>query len=305
MISRGTVAVGDVANGTWVGPVIARSGLHAIVFYELYGLKSGQAEQSLEEAAQQLETLGQDPDLNSACGRVQIALTPHAPHTTSAPLLKALSGRSSACGDPLSIHVSESDAEVAFLRDGSGPLNELFRARDFLDDEWKAPGARPVGYLHRLGVLSPRTLAVHCVHLDRQDHSLLQAGGVTVVTCPRSNAKLGVGKAPIPKLMGEGVPVALGTDSLASSPDLDLFAEMAALIEEHSGLSPAAALRMATLNGARALGMADRLGSIEAGKLAELIVLPLPDPDVKPLEMVCSNPADVHRLADAPWEPAT
>lgn len=305
MADRGTVAVGDVANETWIGPIIARSGLHAIVFYELYGLKNEEAESRLEQAAEQLETLGQDPDLNAACGRVQIALTAHAPHTTSQPLLKALAGRSTACGDPLSLHVAESAAEVALLRDGSGPLSELFRERDFFEQDWKAPGATPVSYLHRLGVLSPRTLAVHCVHLDQQDHSLLQAGRVTVVACPRSNARLGVGTAAIPKLMKQGVPVALGTDSLASAPSLDLLAEMAALIEDHPGLSPAAVLRMATLNGARALGLADRLGSIEPGKLAELVVVPVADAETKPLVTVCSNPPEVFRLADAPWEPPT
>jgi 5-methylthioadenosine/S-adenosylhomocysteine deaminase len=103
--------------------------------------------------------------------------------------------------------------------------------------------------------------------------------------------------------MKEGIPVALGTGSLASVPDLDLFAEMAALLEEHESLSPAAVLRMATLNGARALGLADRFGTIEEGKLAELIVVPLPDPEASPLEVVCSGPPTVYPLEDAAWEP--
>jgi cytosine/adenosine deaminase-related metal-dependent hydrolase len=160
-----------------------------------------------------------------------------------------------------------------------------------------------VGYLHRLGIFSSRTLAVHCVHLDQQDHSLLQAGQVTVVTCPRSNARLGVGTAPIQKLLSAGIPVALGTDSLASNPDLDLFAEMAALVDAHEGLYPAPVLRMATLNGARALGLDDRLGSIEVGKLAALLVIPLDDPGTKPFDAVCSNPELVYPLAEAPAEP--
>ncbi len=114
-----------------------------------------------------------------------------------------------------------------------------------------------------------------------------------------------MGTAPIPKLLGEGVPVALGTGSLASAPDLDMFAEMAALTVEHPGLSPAAVLRMATLTGARALGLQDDLGSIEAGKLAALSVIPLADPADKPFEAICANPPDVQSLAEAPWEPAS
>jgi 5-methylthioadenosine/S-adenosylhomocysteine deaminase len=303
MVSRGTVAVGDVANDTWIAALIARSGLHGIVFHELYGLRGADAETVLEEAAANLEQWGADPDIQKAGNRVRIALTPHAPHTTSTQLLRALAGRAEACGEPLTIHVAESKAEAALLRDGSGPFVDLFRERGFWDDEWQPPGASPVGYLHRLGIFSSRTLAVHCVHLDQQDHSLLQAGQVTVVTCPRSNARLGVGTAPIQKLLSAGIPVALGTDSLASNPDLDLFAEMAALVDTHPGLYPAPVLRMATLNGARALGLDDRLGSIEVGKLAALLVVPLADPGTKPFDAVCSNPELVYPLAEAPAEP--
>ena len=305
MIARGTVAIADVANDFWIAPLIARSGLHAIVFHELYGLDSTAAEVKLKEAAERLSELDSDSDLAGCEGRVQIALTPHAPHTTSASLLRGLSGRAAAADGPLTIHVAESLPEVALLKSGSGPLADLYRERGFMDGGWEPPGASPVRYLHGLGVLSTRTLAVHCVHLDQQDHSLLQAGKVTAVTCPRSNAYLGVGTAPIQKLLSAGVPVALGTDSLASSPDLDMFAEMAALVKEHAGLAPATVLRMATLNGARALGLDDRLGSIEPGKLAALLVVPMADPAAKPFEVVCSNPAEIHLLAEAPAESAS
>ncbi len=143
---------------------------------------------------------------------------------------------------------------------------------------------------------------MHCVQLDQPDHSTLQAARATVVACPRSNDFLGVGTAPVPALMREGIPVALGTDSLASAPDLDLFAEMAALRRDHPELSPAAVLRMATLNGARALGLGDRLGTIEAGKLAELIVVPLPEQVDNPLELICAEPEKVYRLDEAARE---
>ena len=154
-------------------------------------------------------------------------------------------------------------------------------------------------------MLTPRTLAVHCVHLDHQDVSRLQARGVTVVTCPRSNQRMGVGKAPVPKLMASGISVALGTDSMASSPDVDVFTEIAHLRQDHPGLSPASALRIATLNGARALGLAHELGSIEVGKRDLLAVVGLNDPNDEPLEAVTWSSETVAPLASAAWEPAT
>jgi cytosine/adenosine deaminase-related metal-dependent hydrolase len=193
---------------------------------------------------------------------------------------------------------------LSLLQDGSGPLAALFDERGFRGPEWRPPGLTPVEHLDRLGVLSSLTLAVHCVHLRRGDHSLLQARRATVVVCARSNERLGVGSAPLLELLREGVPVALGTDSLASSPDLDLFAEIVALRRIYPSLKPAAILRMATVNGARALGLADRLGTIEAGKLAQLLVVPLADDEDDPLEAVCSNPSEVFRLDEAPWRAA-
>jgi 5-methylthioadenosine/S-adenosylhomocysteine deaminase len=304
VISRGTVAVGDVANEIWVAPLVAGSHLHGIVFHELLGLRASEAEASLEAAAARLDTLAADATMAGAKDRLQVVLTPHAPHTTSAPLLRALAGRAAASKQPFSIHVAESEAELTLLQDGSGPLATLFDERGFRGPEWRPPGLTPVEHLDRLGVLSSLTLAVHCVHLRRGDHSLLQARRATVVVCARSNERLGVGSAPLPELLREGVPVALGTDSLASSPDLDLFAEIVALRRIYPSLKPAAILRMATVNGARALGLADRLGTIEAGKLAQLLVVPLADDEDDPLEAVCSNPSEVFRLDEAPWRAA-
>jgi cytosine/adenosine deaminase-related metal-dependent hydrolase len=205
----------------------------------------------------------------------------------------------------LSIHVAESEEETQLLRDGTGPFKDFLIERDAWEPGWKAPGMTPVAYLDRIGVLTPRTLAVHCIHIDHQDLSRLQARGVTVVTCPRSNQRLGVGKAPVAKLMASGIPVALGTDSLATAPDLDIFTEIAHLRQEHPGLSPAAALRIATLNGARALGLAAQLGSIEAGKSAALAVVGLNDPNDDPLEAVTWSSETVSPLLQAAWETAS
>lgn len=296
MAGRGTVALGDVANGTFTPGVIAASTLRGVIFHEVLGFRSAEAERILERATAELDAMERE-----AGGRI-VALTPHAAHTTSAPLLKALGGRAAATGEPLSIHVAESEEEVRLLRDGSGPFADFLRERGMWDEGWRAPGLSPVEHLDRLGLLSPRTLAVHAVHVSQADVAKLQARGVTVVTCPRSNRALGVGLAPVPKLLSSGIPVAVGTDSLASAPDLDLFAEIVALREDHPGLAPAAVLRMATLNGARALGLEQDLGSVEPGRLAALAVARLEDPRWDPFEAVTWNPAEVFPLDAAPWE---
>jgi cytosine/adenosine deaminase-related metal-dependent hydrolase len=304
MVARGTVAVGDIANGTWAAPLLAASGLRGIAFHEIYGFKTADAEPILDAAASRLGTIDETPEMKAARGRLGAILTPHAAHTTSASLLKALGGRAIASGEALSIHVAESAEEAQLLRDGTGSFREFLIARGSWDEGWKAPGLTPVEYLDRLGVLSPRTLAVHCVHLDHHDLTRLQARGVTVVTCPRSNQRLGVGKASIPKLLASGIPVALGTDSLASSPDVDVFNEVAVLRQEHPGLAPAAALRIATLNGARALGLAKELGTIEVGKSDALAVVALGEAGDDPLEAVTWTSETVSRLDRAPWEAA-
>ena len=299
LASRGTVAVGDIGNLGTTAPVLARSPLHAVSFHEIYGLDPEAAEVALASAAERLGALARDADVSAARERVVLALTPHAPHTTSDALLRALAGRSAASRTPLSIHVAESEAETELLASGRGPLAEAFAERGFLPRGFTAPGCSPVAHLARSGILGPRTLAVHCVHLDATDRAILRESGATVVTCPRSNDALGVGRAPVPALLREGVPVALGTDSLASVDDLDPFAEMAALARAHPELPADVVLHVATLAGARALGLGDRLGSIERGKLAELIVVPLGEAAHARLEALYDEPQRVFRLADA------
>jgi cytosine/adenosine deaminase-related metal-dependent hydrolase len=286
MAARGTVAVGDVANAAWVAPILVDSALRGgTMFCEAYAARAADAEPVLAEAEQRLAALRR----LEVDGRFEAALTPHAPHTSSPALLRAIAARAARDRTRLSVHVAESEAEVRYLADGSGPLAELFEERGRPPGEWQPPACSPVRHLERLGLLGPRTLAVHCVHVGEEDRELLRRAGASVVTCPRSNRYLGVGTAPVPELLRAGIAVALGTDSLASAPDLDLFAEMAALRREHPGLDPETVLRMATHYGARALGCAERLGSIEAGREACFVSVALAASERAPLEAVTSG----------------
>lgn len=149
---------------------------------------------------------------------------------------------------------------------------------------------RPIDSLHRLGLLGPRTQCVHMTDLGDQDIALLVATGAHVVHCPQSNMKLASGTCRVHDLLSRGVNVALGTDSAASNNDLNLFGEMqaAALLaklhsQDASALPAADILAMATINGARALGMEDRIGSLEVGKQADLIAVDLRGPETQPL----------------------
>lgn len=302
-VARGTVAVGDVSNRGWTAGATAGSGLHGVLFHEVYGSRDADAARLADEAFTRVAQMRSAPEVRAARGRLRVTATPHAPHTTSPGLLRALAAAARDAGEVVSIHVAESRAESDFLRDGSGAFARLVAERGGGEAPAAARGLSPVAYLDTLGLLGPRTLVVHAVRLEPGDAERLAACGATVVTCPRSNRRLGVGVAPVPELLEHGVAVALGTDSLASVEDLDMFAEIAALAVEHPAIPRETLLRIATVNGAAALGLGDRLGTIAPGRLARLVVVPL-GADGDALAAACSNPPEVWPLERAPCRAA-
>ncbi|MDL2269693.1 amidohydrolase [Desulfosarcina sp. OttesenSCG-928-A07] len=193
----------------------------------------------------------------------------HAPYTCDDDTLKTTKAAANDMGTLFQIHV----AETRFERDQS----------------IKEKGKSPVQHLERLGVLDKNTLLIHCVWLDEADMDIVQKRDAKVAHCPESNMKLASGVAPVPDLLARGICVGLGTDGCASNNNLDLFAEMdmAAKLHKVHRLDPtvmdaATVLRMATLDGAKALGMADRIGSLEAGKQADIIVVDTRRPHLTP-----------------------
>ena len=201
---------------------------------------------------------------------VSIAFGAHAPYTVSdAPLLK-IASFAEELDIPIHMHVHETAQEVADAVAGSGK--------------------RPLQRLLELGLISPRMVCVHATQLNDEERAMLSASGTTVVHCPESNLNLASGFCDVAKLIDAGVNVALGTDGAASNNDLDMFSEMrtAALLAkavkgDASALPAAKALQMATLNGARALGLDGEIGSLEAGKLADIISVNLSDLNTQPL----------------------
>jgi 5-methylthioadenosine/S-adenosylhomocysteine deaminase len=168
-------------------------------------------------------------------------------------------------------------AEIELLRNGSGPWPGILRWVGSMRDAWEPPGTGPVEYLDALGMLDACTLVVHGVQLDAAALTRLAAIGCTLVTCPRSNQWVGVGAPDIERFYASDVRLAVGTDSLASVEDLNVFAELKAMRWLAPTVPARRLLESATLAGATALGLGDELGSLEAGKRADVIAVDLAD----------------------------
>jgi cytosine/adenosine deaminase-related metal-dependent hydrolase len=206
-----------------------------------------------------------------------MALAAHAPYSVSPAVFTALRDtRAAAPARPLSVHVAESPEEVEFVGHGSGGWRDMLKRLGAWDEAWRAPGCSPIAYLDRLGFWAPGTLAVHGVQASMDDLRLLAARGTTLVTCPRSNVFVGVGPPPVSRFYASGVEVAIGTDSLSSVDDLNLFAELAMLRRLAPEVAPSRLIRSATWSGARALGLDADFGSLRAGTRAAMVAVAVP-----------------------------
>jgi aminodeoxyfutalosine deaminase len=245
----GTTHVGDIVTSEDVMRLLLDApDLQGVAYWEVIGPDASEAEAILERTRAALQRfLGwQRP------GGMRVGLSPHAPHTVSAPLLRGLTALARERALPLQIHVAESPGEAALHRHGDGPLRAALGPALI---EWSASGLSPVGYLDSLGVLAARPTLVHMVHVDEDDARRVARAGCAVVHCPRSNEALECGTFPWTLFARHGVSVALGTDSLGSSPDLDVRREWEAAIRAHgAAANPAQLVWAAVKGGARALG---------------------------------------------------
>jgi len=246
--------------------------IRAVVGEVLYDFPSphyGPIEKGLEFTEALIKNWQKDP-------LITIVVEPHALYTCSPDLLKKCRSLADRYGVPLKTHLSENQGEVEEI------LNKY--------------GRRPLDHLENLGLLSSPLIACHCVWLTEAEMDLMARRGVRVVHNPESNMKLASGVAPVPDLLARGVTVGLGTDGCASNNNLDLFQEMdsAAKLHKVHRLDPTVmpsqtVLEMATLGGARVLGMEKEIGSLEAGKKADVIVLELNRPHLQPVYNLVSH----------------
>lgn len=255
-----------------VAQAAREAGMRAVVGEVLYDFPSpnyGPVEQGLKYTEALIEKWRDDP-------LITIAVEPHSPYLCSPDLLektKAIADRNAA---PMVIHLSESEHEVAQVR--------------------AKYGKTPVEHLAEIGFLSPNLIADHCVALSDNDIRLLKDFDVKVAHNPESNMKLASGVAPIPKLLEHGITVGIGTDGCASNNNLDLFQEMDTVAKLHkvhtldpTVMNARTVVRMATIDGARVLGIGDIIGSLEAGKKADIIIIDTRRPHLIPLYNIYSH----------------
>ena len=273
----GTAVVGDISNTLVSVAPLVRSPLAAVVFYELIRFNAPDPRRFVDEASAALAVL-------PTSERVRTSLAAHAPYSVAPLVLRAI--REAMDREPLapcSIHLSESVEEVEFIRSGGGPWRALLDDVGSWDPRWVPPGGTPVQFVDESGFLDARVLAVHGVQMTDADLERLAARGTTLVTCPRSNGHTGAGAPPIGDFYASGVRIAVGTDSLASAPDLNVFAELATMRALAPSVPARRLLDSATRQGARALGFDAEHGTIQPGKCARLVAVDIPS-DVEDVE---------------------
>jgi cytosine/adenosine deaminase-related metal-dependent hydrolase len=226
-----------------------------------------------------VETLG--PDLLRILGiprtaDLPISLGAHACYSTSGAVIREAKEWCRARGLRFSIHVAEHSDETEFLERGTGFCREVLENLGRWVPNWTPPGTTPMGYLEQLQALDSCTLLVHAVHMTDADWEIAVRNRCSVCFCPRSNRNLNVGQPDMAKALRFGLTAALGTDSLASNTDLNLFSEAAYVLENFADVHPLTVLTMMTLGGAGALGLEQHFGSIEPGRNADLLIVSLP-----------------------------
>ena len=279
-LASGTTLVGDISadGGSW--SMLADTPLRAVVFRELIGLPKDRAERAWQSAQRWLGACPPRPNCRPG-------LSPHAPYSARVSLIKAVASS----GLPVAVHLAESLAERELLEEHAGPFVPFLQ--EF--GAWDPVGlAKSPEHVLRLAASDAPTLFIHGNYLAA---SAAVPTTASVVYCPRTHAAFGHSPHSFHDMRGRNIRVALGTDSLASSPDLSILSEMRFLHVEYPELRGELLLQLATLKGAEALGWADSCGSLEEGKSADFIVLPLPEREaVDPHELwleVDREPAQV------------
>jgi cytosine/adenosine deaminase-related metal-dependent hydrolase len=285
--ARGVTCIAETGSTGAAMQALVRFGGRGIVYQEVFGPAPAQVATSMAELEQQVLRLRR-----LATSQRRVGVSPHAPYSVSEPLFRRVARFAQQDGLPLAVHLAESQEESELIRYGAGPFAEALRARGIAVEPHHCS---PVQYLRELGALRPGTLAIHCVQVDATDMQTLKSLRVAVAHCPRSNRAHAHGSAPISALREVGIPVGIGTDSLVSVPDLDVWAEARV-----SWFGADEALRLLTLDGARALGWERDIGSLEAGKAGDLAIFGyspphrLPPPPAALLTVVSGR--IVHRM---------
>lgn len=274
----GVTTVGDTGDSGSAIQALAELGGSGVGYQEVFGPHPAQARESLAGLQRRVDELGRWEG-----ERVRIGVSPHAPYTVSGPLYAAIAVWAKAEKLPVAVHLAESPAESELLLNGTGPFAEGWRERGIPLPA--LPGCSPVEWVDRHGVLGEHTLCIHVVQADEADLARLARSTSAVAHCPLSNAGHGHGPAPLVGFLSHGLRVGLGTDSVLSVGTPDLLAEARAA-RRLGALDADAALALATLGGARALGLEGEIGSLERKKWGDCAVIRPRSPDGGPAEQV-------------------
>jgi 5-methylthioadenosine/S-adenosylhomocysteine deaminase len=257
------------------------AGMRGVVYVEAFGPAPAQLTESLGDLRARLTRAAR------WCNeRVQVGVSPHAAYTVSDALYVAVADIARAEDLPMATHAAEAEAEDLLIRQGAGPFAAGLRTRGI---DTPPRGESAIELLDRLGVLALRPLLIHCVRVSHDDLQRVATHGAAIAHCPVANARLGHGIAPIMEAREAGIRIGLGTDSVASNNRLDLLEEarVAQLLQRARHLSSGALtgtelLRLCTIDGARALGLDARIGTLEPGKDADLCAVALDRPHAIP-----------------------
>jgi cytosine/adenosine deaminase-related metal-dependent hydrolase len=269
-LATGVAAIGEIATPDWPRKCFETAEVpHATPFLELLGAAPAKADVLLALADEYVSSLRDSRNLRAG-------LSPHAPYTISLGLLRGTGELSVRERIPVAMHLAESPAELELLASHCGPLVERLQSLDAWYPGSVPRGIRPRDYLELLAQ-AYRAIVIHGNYLLPDEWRFLSAHRekMSLVYCPRTHAYFGHAPYPLGELLAAGVRVAVGTDSRASNPDLDLWAELQHIAAHHPDVPPETILRMGTLDGAEALGISDEFGSITAGKRAALAVVPI------------------------------
>ncbi len=279
-----------------MGHLAAANQATLTVFLELIGLSPDRIAASLQAT---VEHIG-----GAALNEFHSGLSPHAPYTVHPELLRQAASMSRRYRFPLAMHLAETEAELELLRSGTGPLRQMLEAFGAWSPEAIALGSRPLDYLQTLAG-ADRALVIHGNYLDDEEIAFVaaQRARLAIVYCPRTQERFGHAPYPLAKMLGAGAVVALGTDSRASNPDLDLLAEMRHVAAHHA-LAPERVLELGTINGAKGIGLDAERGSLAPGKFADLTIIRLANAAARDPFDFFSNPgarvvATFHRGRDS------
>jgi aminodeoxyfutalosine deaminase len=282
-IAAGTTLLGDIAAGGASWNVLAQAQVRTVVFYEVLGLLEKSARHAEDAVHHWLDT--HPPTLTSRPG-----ISPHAPYSVRQSLLVAAACLAHDFHAALAIHLAESLPEIELLHHHRGPFVDFLRELGVWDKDGLIDSPKRV--MRTIYFRAKPRLFVHCNYLAP---SARIPRGSVIIYCPRTHAAFGHPPHPFREFLRRGVRVALGTDSLASNPDLSILAEMRFIHQRYPDFPGDLLLRMGTLSGAEALGWADETGSLTPGKSADLAVVPLPHDKGDPHHLLLASSRAVAR----------